>query len=198
MDAFFLRIFDTITNFGPLDRHLFSHMDVTKLRKVYQKIFNREIVVYVVFGVLATLVNLAAHFIAVRLFASVNWQGSLHLLFPTEDYSYLDATMIAWVIAVLFAFITNKLWVFSSRSWSPHLVRRELTAFLAARLLSLGVELLCMFLFVSIFSFHRGLSKLIVQVIIVILNYMFSKLFIFKNTGRVSGDALKADTAEKR
>ena len=94
----------------------------------------------------------------------------------------------AWVISVIFAFFTNKLWVFKSRCWHPLLVLREGSAFLAARILSGLVDITGV-----PFLFHLGLdypllgiegfaAKVTVSVIVVVSNYLFSKLFIFRES----------------
>jgi len=174
-----------------------------KKNKLFSKLLNRETIVYVIFGVLATLVNMAVYELFRHIFGEMSWAGSLASLLPAgKNYAYLDANAIAWVCAFLFAFFCNKLFVFESKSWNPRVAGKEFMGFFAARLFSLGVDQLCMFLFVSvlfpfvyeklggnpgigvlvekIFFMREGLSKLVVQVIIVVINYVFSKLFIFK------------------
>ncbi|MBR4767031.1 MAG: GtrA family protein, partial [Clostridia bacterium] len=97
---------------------------------------------------------------------------------------------IAWVAGVLFAFFTNKLFVFESKSWAPSVAAKEFTGFVGARTFSLFVELLCMFLFVTIMNLNELLSKIFVGVIVVVLNYVFSKLLIFrKNKEQPETDA---------
>lgn len=160
--------------------------------KLIDRLFTREIITYVVFGVLTTAVNLAT-FYAVRLvFDSIGWQGVFNAVFFNagfekalallgEGTDYLDATVIAWVVAVIFAFITNKLIVFESKSMKPSVIGKEFAAFVGARVFSLLVELAFMFVMVTLLSFNEFISKIAVQVIVVILNYIFSKLLIFKN-----------------
>ena len=94
---------------------------------------------------------------------------------------YLDATVIAWTVAVIFAFVTNKLIVFESKSWKPAVAGKEFVGFIGARLFSLLVELVFMFVMVTLLKWNDFVAKFIVQVIVVILNYVFSKLLIFKN-----------------
>ena len=98
-------------------------------------------------------------------------------------------------LAVIFAFITNKLWVFSSKSWAPKIVAKEVLSFGGARLASLGVEELGLWLLVSvagmgtmapisIFGFSISgtlIAKCIMMVVIVVLNYVLSKFLIFKH-----------------
>jgi putative flippase GtrA len=92
----------------------------------------------------------------------------------------LIANAIAWVLAVAFAFITNKLYVFRSKSFEPSLLRRELISFVGARLLTLGIDELGMMLLVSVMGMNDWIAKTIVNVLVIVLNYILSKLFIFK------------------
>ncbi len=162
------------------------------LGRVADKILTKEIFMYLVFGVATTVVNFAVFYLCNRAFEAAGWNGVLGNLFvsrgwvkaaelfSTKGSEYLDSTLIAWVAGVLFAFFTNKLFVFESKSWAPCVAVREFTGFVGARLFSLMVELLCMFLFVTILNMNELLSKIIVGVIVVVLNYVFSKLLIFR------------------
>lgn len=138
----------------------------------------KEIILYIIFGVLTTAVNILA-------FACFN-----NIL--GEDL-YLISNVIAWVIAVVFAYVVNKLWVFESKSWNVQIVMKEATGFLLARLFSLAVEEAGMWSLIDLMGFDRYsldlfsieiggkmLVKIFLAIIVVILNYIFSKLFIFK------------------
>ncbi|MBQ2774862.1 MAG: GtrA family protein [Clostridia bacterium] len=153
---------------------------MNKLKDLIKKIINKETIMYIIFGVLTTVVN----FIAFKLF---------DLLLGVK--LYLITNVIAWVIAVAFAYITNKLFVFESKSWAPSVIRREIPSFVAARLFSLGVEEVGLIFFVSLLKFGEKsfmiplinfeisgtmAAKLILAVVVVILNYFFSKLIIFR------------------
>ncbi|NLB37450.1 MAG: GtrA family protein [Clostridiales bacterium] len=136
-----------------------------------KKYVNRETVLYVIFGVLTTIVNYAAFYIFDKTFENASLLGK---------NGYLVANILAWIAAVVFAFITNKIYVFESRSWNIAIVSFEFAGFVGARLFSLLVEMGCMWLFVSRLGMHKYLAKLIISVAVIILNYVFSKLFIFK------------------
>ena len=151
-----------------------------KIKSLIKKIINKETVMYIVFGVLTTVVN----FIAFKVFDT---------LLGTK--LYLITNVLAWVIAVAFAYVTNKLFVFESKSWAPSVIRREIPSFVAARLFSLGVEEVGLIFFVSLLKFSEKsfmipvvnfelsgtmAAKLILAVAVVILNYFFSKLIIFR------------------
>lgn len=147
-----------------------------KLKTLLKKY--REGILYIIFGGLTTLVN----FIVLKL---CNVAMGEHL--------YLVSNVIAWVAAVVFAYITNKLFVFESKSMAPRVLIREILSFAGARVLSLGIEEAGLWLLVDvcrmdgiswrILGFDLGgimIAKLILAVVVVILNYVFSKLFIFK------------------
>ena len=106
---------------------------------------------------------------------------------------YLVNNAIAWVVGVVFAYITNKLFVFESKSWDLKVITKEITGFLGARIFSFLVEEGGMFLFVSVLGLGENsltllgftitgqfIVKILLAVIVVILNYIFSKFIIFK------------------
>lgn len=160
--------------------------------KLIDKFFTREIVTYIIFGVLTTAVNLLTFYLFKKLFVSIGWDGILNSLlvsagwekaidFFADGSDYLDANTIAWVAGVIFAFFTNKLFVFESKSWKPSVAVREFAGFVGARVLSFAAECVLMFLMVTVLSWNELIAKLIVGVVVIIMNYVFSKLFIFKN-----------------
>lgn len=141
---------------------------------------------------LTTAVNLVTFYIFKKIFISIGWEGVFNKLLGSAGWDkalellgsgtdYLDATVIAWTVAVIFAFVTNKLIVFESKSWKPAVAGKEFVGFIGARLFSLLVELVFMFVMVTLLKWNDFVAKFIVQVIVVILNYVFSKLLIFKN-----------------
>ena len=159
------------------------------LGKLVDKFFTREIITYIIFGVLTTAVNLVTFYIFKKIFISIGWEGVFNKLLGSAGWDkalellgsgtdYLDATVIAWTVA---AFVTNKLIVFESKSWKPAVAGKEFVGFIGARLFSLLVELVFMFVMVTLLKWNDFVAKFIVQVIVVILNYVFSKLLIFKN-----------------
>ena len=162
------------------------------LGKLVDKFFTREIITYIIFGVLTTAVNLVTFYIFKKIFISIGWEGVFNKLLGSAGWDkalkllgsgtdYLAAPVIAWTVAVIFAFVTNKLIVFESKSWKPAVAGKEFVGFIGARLFSLLVELVFMFVMVTLLKWNDFVAKFIVQVIVVILNYVFSKLLIFKN-----------------
>ncbi len=160
--------------------------------KIIDKFFTREIVSYIFFGVLTTAVNLLTFYVFKELFIRIGWDGVFNTLLSSAGWEkaielfadgseYLDANTIAWVAGVIFAFFTNKLFVFESKSWNPAVAGKEFIGFVGARILSFLAETLLMFLMVTVLSWNDLIAKIIVAVVVIIMNYVFSKLFIFKN-----------------
>lgn len=149
-----------------------------------KKLFTKEILMYLIFGVLTTVVSWGTYTVFVNLCnMSVFW-----------------ANLVSWVCAVTFAYITNKLWVFDSKSWKVKFVVKEAVSFFASRGVTGVIEIVCVpllvktsfdNLFYNLFEkmgvgmkilFTDGIySKVAVSFIIIILNYVFSKLIVFKN-----------------
>lgn len=125
-----------------------------------------EIFIYLFFGGLATVVNFVSFYIALQLF---------ELSMPVSN-------TISWICSVLFAFFTNKIWVFHSKSPSfLHLII-EFGKFIFYRVVSYGMDMGAMLLMIQVMHVNDYVAKIITQVIVVLANYIFSKLFIFKET----------------
>lgn len=123
----------------------------------------REVLMYLVFGFLSTVVNILSFYILDKLGIDL----------------FLN-NFISWVLAVIFAFVTNKLFVFESKTETKGAFIREFLSFILARIFSLGVDMATIHLLVNILNIHKIVSKVISNVIVIIINYVFSKLFIFK------------------
>ncbi len=144
------------------------------LKNLLSRIANRETISYLVFGVLTTMVCLVSYEL-VKLMLTAGAE-------PTPIQMNI-ANVSSWVLAVAFAYITNKLFVFRSKSFAPALLLKEISSFVGARLLSLGFEIVWMNVTVSLLHFNDSICKILAQFVIVVMNYIFSKLFIFKNKG---------------
>lgn len=144
-----------------------------KLKELYLKY--RELVNYLICGVLTTAVSLGAYYACVYT-----------VLDPTSAVQLQAANVISWIFAVAFAYFSNRKYVFMSKNAN---VAREAASFVAARLGSLLLDMGCMFVLVTVCRFNDKASKLAVQVIIVIVNYVASKLLVFKSdSGSDSSD----------
>lgn len=121
----------------------------------------RELFWYVVFGVLTTVVNILAYLLFARIF----------------NVNYIYSNIIAWFLSVLFAYITNRIWVFESKSSN---IIKEASYFFAGRIFSGVLDTGLMYVFIDLLSFGDEFSKIIIQAIVVIVNYVLSKYVVFK------------------
>ena len=124
----------------------------------------REIISYLFFGVLTTIVNFVVYL-------------------PVYNILGLSASvsnMIAWVVAVVFAYFVNKIYVFRSLDWSRQTVIPELTKFVTARALSGALETGILLVTVDILGWNGNIWKFVTQILVVISNYVFSKLIVFR------------------
>jgi len=140
--------------------------------KLYKK--HKEIVHYLIVGCLTTLVSIVSY----NLFRIWIEDNEVYKILGFSFKGYLICTVLSWIIAVTFAYFTNRKYVFESKEEN---VVKEMSQFFAARILSLGAEIVVMMLLVDVFLFNDRISKVIVQFIVFVLNYVFSKLFVFKN-----------------
>lgn len=121
----------------------------------------KELLMYVIFGVLTTLVNIVVYYISAQLLG----------------INYLISNIIAWFLSVLFAYVTNRQWVFESKS--PDILK-ECVLFFSGRIFSGAVDTVLMWLFIDVLTIGDMASKIIIQVIVVVLNYVISKWVVFK------------------
>lgn len=119
---------------------------------------------YLVFGVLTTVVNIVTY----------------HLCYEVWGVPNVPSNIIAWVLAVAFAYITNKLWVFDSKSFAPDILLPELWKFVSCRLATGVMDLAIMWVGVDLLQGPATILKIGSNVLVVVLNYVFSKLVIFK------------------
>ncbi len=124
----------------------------------------KEIIAYLVFGVLTTLVNIVVY-----------WLAAHPLGIKT-----VPSSVIAWIAAVAFAYVTNRIWVFHSETSETAGVIKEIVSFFAARLATGVIDWVFMYVTVDLLHFNDVWMKIIANVIVVILNYIASKLWIFK------------------
>lgn len=125
----------------------------------------REIIMYLIFGVLTTVVSLAVYFLCTKTF--LNAEDALQLQF---------ANVISWFVSVLFAFVTNRLFVFESKgNWIVEMIK-----FYSSRVSTLLLDMLLMFVLVTLVGVNDMISKIIVQFVVIVANYVLSKLLVFK------------------
>ena len=147
---------------------------MNKIKTLFQKY--KEMLLYLLFGVLTTVVNYIVYFSAKAL--GLNYQLS---------------TVLAWILAVAFAYITNRIWVFESKSKGAKAILKEIVLFVAARLFSLLLELLIMYIgmdlcnaneyilhiFTRTFPMGEFITKTVAQIVVILANYIASKRFVF-------------------
>lgn len=139
---------------------------LNKYIKIIKNLYNKyeEVIKYLIFGGLTTLVSIISYSLFTRLF-SIN---------------YLISNILSWILSIIFAFITNKIYVFKSKTKDKNEVIDEMIDFIFFRLLSLCIESIILYTFVSILEFNDLIIKIFAQIVVIILNYVFSKLFVFK------------------
>ena len=133
-----------------------------KLKQLVNQYY--DLITYLVFGVLTTLVNYIVYLPCYN-----------HL-----GFSASQSNLIAWVAAVAFAFLTNKPFVFRSHDWSARVVIPELVKFVGTRIGSGALETAILFLAVDLMGMNGNVWKLITSVLVVVLNYIGSKLLVFR------------------
>ncbi len=132
-----------------------------KIRELFIKY--KSFIFYAIFGVLTTVINIAVYWLCRNVLGLANVPG----------------TVIAWVAAVLFAFITNKLFVFDSKDMSMRVFFSELIRFFLARIATGILEVLIMFIGVDVMHGPSMVLKVITNIIVIIVNYILSKLLVF-------------------
>ena len=136
-----------------------------KLGGLCEKLWNNtELVAYLFAGVATTVVNYVVYFIATR------WFG----------LAVMPGTWVAWVLAVAFGYVVNKAFVFKTHCENTAALLKEAVSFFTMRLVSLGAETVIMFVTVEMIGLNDLVMKLATNFIVIVLNYVFSKLFIFK------------------
>lgn len=163
----------------------------------------KEIISYLFFGVVTTLVNWMVYALMVRLLqvdlsAVESTDNVVFSIFSGSSGKSLTllfiANLVAWVVSVLVAFVTNKLWVFDSKTWRLGVVLHELWEFVASRLLTglfewFGIPALVMLgMKQSLLGIEGFWAKALVSVLVVVLNYVFSKFIVFKNKSNKGGE----------
>lgn len=132
--------------------------------KVWEKLKeHKSFILYVVFGVLTTIVNMVVYGLCYDIFKMGN----------------VISTIIAWFVAVVLAYATNKVWVFDSKSFAPKVLLYELATFFSCRILTGILDVAIMYFAVDIMAWNGKLFKLISNVLVIILNFIASKLIIF-------------------
>ena len=127
----------------------------------------KEIINYMIFGILTTIISIFSYYILV-----------LTILNPNNPIELQIANIASLIVSVTFAYITNRKYVFNSKNNN---IFKEIIKFYSSRLFSLLIDMLIMYIFVSLLSFNDKIIKILVQIIVIILNYILSKLIVFNS-----------------
>ena len=137
---------------------------IENIKNLFQKY--REIIMYLIFGVLTTVVSLVTYYLLVYT-----------ILNPNNAFELQIANIISWIAGVIFAYVTNRSVVFQSKNQNKI---KEATNFVLARVVTLAMDMIIMFIGVTLLHGNDKILKLISQVVVIVSNYVFSKLFVFK------------------
>ncbi|AYM03288.1 GtrA family protein [Levilactobacillus yiduensis] len=141
-----------------------------RLMRLYKKY--QDILAYLIFGGLTTVVNLVVFYVTVTLWG----------------WNYQVGNVWAWFLSVLFAYVTNRVWVFHSHFTTFKALVNEAVSFFLARGATLIMDMAIMWIGVSLLQQNEMLTKLVDQVVVVLANYFFSKWFVFKKNKATSAD----------
>lgn len=128
----------------------------------------KQILNYGFFGLMTTVVNYAVFYLFLDVFSA----------------AYQVANVVALVVSVAFAFVVNKHFVFHSKCWSVAVLKKELPAFLSVRVVSALIDIGSLWLLVDALAVPPKPAKLLVNVLVIVLNYVFSKLLVFRKFGK--------------
>ena len=156
-------------------------------REFYRE--NREIILYVIFGAGTTLISMGSYALFRVIFPNAEsvpaWLGWIYELtkgFGVDSNTILP-NLLSWIFANIFAFLTNRIIVFQSRKKGAFVIL-EVLKFFASRLFTLAVDILIMFLLVDLTGIHNFFyefgAKIISTIVVLVLNYLLSKLFVFR------------------
>ena len=134
--------------------------------RVFQPVYNKykEILLYIFFGGLTTVISIASY-----------WMFNQAI-----GINELIANVLSWILSVLFAFVTNLIWVFQVSIISIRDFLKQILSFYEGRLLTLALEEVFLFLFITILGFPSMITKIFAQVVVMVGNYVISKCWVFK------------------
>ena len=139
-----------------------------KIKKLVIKY--KEIINYLIFGVLTTIVSL------------VTYYGSVYtFLNPNDGFQLQVANVISWIAGVIFAYVTNRKFVFESKEKNK---LKEASKFVASRVATLLMDMIIMFIGVTTLKFNDKIIKLLSQILVIVANYVLSKIIVFKKENK--------------
>lgn len=163
-------------NFIDLFIDCFRKFKIFKLLiSIYDKY--KEAILYLFFGGLTTLTNILSYTL-------------LAMAFKVE---YMVSNVIAWLVSVIFAYITNKMYVFESNTSTKKALYKEISSFFLARVFSLLLDVVIMFVGISVLYINDIIIKILSNIFVIISNYFISKFFVFKRSGKNEKDYGKVE-----
>lgn len=159
---------------------------MTKIKKLFKEIKElykkyEEVILYLVFGVLTTVISVGLYSLLVFVFDKIAlFAGNEHLRLDNNPILHNVCLVFKNAVAILFAYVTNRKFVFKSTTTGFAAIFKEVVQFFAARLSTLVFELIFMTVMVNVCHYPEILMNIIAQIVIVVLNYVLSKLWIFK------------------
>ena len=127
----------------------------------------QDVILYIFFGVCTTLVNIITYWLCAHIFL----------------FKVLTSAIIAWFFAVLFAYLTNRKWVFHSEATEQKEIIKEVVSFYTCRLATGFIDWAIMYVFVDLMTFNDVIVKTIANLVVIVLNFIASKVFIFRKKG---------------
>ena len=137
---------------------------IKKIINIYNKY--REVINYLIFGFLTTVISLLVYYILV-----------FTIIDPHNPILLQVANIISWIVGVIFAYVTNRRYVFNSKNQNKV---KEASKFVIARIITLIMDMLIMFIGVTILKYNDKIIKIISQILVIVSNYLFSKILVFK------------------
>lgn len=147
-------------------KDIFDRLMGLPILRVFEPFYkkNKEVLLYLFFGGLTFLVSIASY-----AYFNIIWQ-----------WNELVANIVSWILAVLFAFITNRIWVFDKPTDSVGAFMKQMLSFFGGRVATLVVEEIILLVFITLLHFGSMPVKVVAQIIVILLNYVISKWFVFK------------------
>ena len=139
---------------------------INKIKELYKKY--KEVIMYLIFGVLSTIICILSYYLL-----------TITILNPNNELELQIANILSWFITIIFVYFTNRKYVFES---SEDNKIKEFAKFTFARVVTLLMDMAIMGVGVSFMHFNDLIVKIVSQVVVIVSNYVFSKLFVFKKS----------------
>lgn len=133
-----------------------------KIKELIKK--NKEIISYLIFGVATTIVSIISYFIFAKLL----------------NINPIISNILSWIVSVLFAYVTNRKYVFESKVSDKKEIIKEMISFFGCRLFSGVIDTAMFTIMIEVMEINDGIAKIITQVVVIVLNYVLSKLITFR------------------